>query len=149
MKSTYSLDEALNSLSGLRGLVFILQDWDSGMQVYNNCSGEEVAERLTEARVQYGDRFGFRAFNEDTDVYWNGDFGIICAGIEAGKTQQILLEFDTKRHPGMASFEINKNLRSLRIVAREISSTDGETFLRFIKLLEVKSDDSAGSRWTG
>lgn len=146
MKSTYSLDEALDSLPGLTGLVLILQDWDAGMQVYDNYSGEEAVQRLADARAQYGDRFGFRAFNEDADVYWNGDFGIICTGIAPGKTQQILLEFDTKRHPGMASFENNRNLRSLRIVASEINSTDGENFLRFIRFLEVKSDASAGPR---
>jgi len=145
MRSTYSLDETMNALSEREHLVFILQDWDSGMQVYENYSGEETVQQLADARGKYGDRFGFRAFNEEVDIYWNGDFGVIFTGQGVGPTQQILLESDTKRYPGMAKFEADRNLRDLRIEAREITSEDGATFLRFVKLSEVKRDASKRS----
>jgi len=148
MRSIDSLDEALEVLTNQQNLFFILQDWDSGMHVDGNSTGNQVSQQLVTCRGKYGDSFGFRAFNEEVDVYWNGDFGIVCKGEEHGKTQELLFEFDTKRHPGMMKFENaltpksepDRSLRNLRVEAKEVTSEEGGVFLRFVKIIEVKDD---------
>jgi hypothetical protein len=146
MKSVINLNEAVKALDHNQNLCLILQDWDSGIQLELNQSTEQVLQRLNFAREKYGDRFAFRAFNKKVDVYWNGDFGIICTDEEGGESQNLLLEFDTKRHPGMINFEraliagSSKSLRDFKIEAQIINNTDGGPFLRFVKISEVNEN---------
>ncbi len=142
MKTVDKLDEAIKALSGQQNMFFVIQDWDNGMLVYKDYDNVQIKQQLEEAASKYNDRFAFRAFNENTDIYWNGDFGIICTDIDNGKSRQVMMEFDTKRHPGMMNFAnlFNKNLKKeIKIEAKEIKSTNGGNFLRFIRIQEVKS----------
>jgi hypothetical protein len=138
MKVTDNLDDAINILSDQNSMTLIFQDWDSGIQVLKNYDGNLIKQKLSDAREKYGDRFGFRSFNEDIDVYWNGDFAVICTNEDKGESHDVPLESDTKRHSGMSNFA--SDLKNLRIKAKKIVSDDGGTYLRFIGIQEVRND---------
>jgi hypothetical protein len=142
MRAERSLDDVLKTLDKQEGLVFILEDWDDGVRVNLNATVEDVRQAITAARSKYGDRFSFRAFNSDVDVWWNGEVGIICDGPVLEEDEKILLEFDWKRHPAMVRFakalcpnDPKKNLRPFRIKAVLLRSGQG-IFWRFIGLAE-------------
>jgi len=128
------LDDLLCDFQCQQDLILIVQDWHSGIHVEHSCDGDCVISKLQSAKEKYGDKFEFRAFNDKIDVYWNGDFGVICEDQDSGNPCKILLEFDTKRHPGMKSFEniLSKDQRST-ISATEIKSANGSRFICFTK----------------
>lgn len=139
MRTESNLDNVLKSLSGQEGLVFVLEDWDEGLRVVLNARTEDVEQAVTTARIKYGDRFAFRAFNISIDVWWSGEIGVICDEAPA-ESQPILLEFDWKRHPAMTRFaealcpdDEQKNLRPFRLKAVRVGG-ELAVFWRFLEL---------------
>jgi hypothetical protein len=136
------LDNVLKALDGQEKLVFVLEDWDNGVQVGISAPVATFKQAVAAARSKYGDRFSFRAFNPNVDVQWNGEVGIICDEPAPEDSIGVLLEFDLKRHPAMAHFaealcpdDPKKNLRPFRIKAVLLKGGQG-VFWRFVELTQ-------------
>ena len=139
MRTETSLDKVLESLKAQEGLVFILEDWDEGLQVVPNANFAHIEQVVTASRSKYGDRFAFRVFNISIDVWWSGEIGAICDDAPVD-SQTIPVEFDWKRHPAMVRFanalcpnDEQKNLCPFQIKAVRVNGEQG-MFLRFLEL---------------
>ena len=142
MRTERDLNKVLKTLDNQEKLVFVLEDWDKGVQVDTNATFETIKQALAAAKLKYGDRFSFRAFNPNVDVWWNGEVGIICDEPAPEDSTRLVLEFDLKRHPAMIEFakvlspdDPKKNLRPFRIKALLLRDGRG-VFWRFFELIQ-------------
>jgi hypothetical protein len=103
MRSIVHWDETLMVLGGKDGLTLILQDWDTGLQLLDNLSGQDVKQRVEAARQKYGERFSWRAFSRAVDIWWNGEGGVLCEGSPI-EEHTVHLETDYRRFPGASVF---------------------------------------------
>ena len=140
MRTERNLNNLLKALNEQKELVFLLEDWDDGVRVDTSATADTLKRAVTTARSKYGDRFSFRAFNTNMDVWWNGEVGVICDEPVPKDSEKILLEFDWKRHPAMAHFaealcpaDSKKNLRQFRIKAVLLKG-EHRLFWRFVEL---------------
>ena len=134
MRTVAEMNEILGILAIASDLTVFLEDWDEGLRVETRLDGQKLVEQLIALRPKYGNRCHFRAFNDSLDVWWNGDFGIVCQGSsDKDTTVELHLESDAKRHPGMLAFG---NLTNAGIVATVVRAGDKDVFLRFRRLKE-------------
>ncbi|MEM2913992.1 MAG: hypothetical protein QXH91_01130 [Candidatus Bathyarchaeia archaeon] len=106
MKLLPDFDEALKVLTRQKeNMTLILGDWDNGLKLEKGLNGEEVIKKIKEASEEYGNRFSWRAFSENIDLYWNGEGALLCEGepIQENK-RKVFLETDFRRFPGIAIF---------------------------------------------
>ena len=132
-----NLDKVLKVLEEKEDLTLILGDWDEGLKLEQGLSGKDVSSRIEAARGKYGDRFQWRAFNREVDVWWNGETGVICKG-ESKNIKQFFLETDYRRFPGTSIF---RQLEYTCIEVEEIRCEDRVIYLRMIELSKGGKQD--------
>jgi len=132
-----NLDKVLKVLEEKEDLTLILGDWDEGLKLEQGLSGKDVSSRIEAARGKYGDRFQWRAFNREVDVWWNGETGVICKG-KPKNIKQFFLETDYRRFPGTSIF---RQLEYTCIEVEEIRCEDRVIYLRMIELSKGGKQD--------
>lgn len=150
MNVSCRLDDILEALAEQEQLVFILEDWDEGLQVRFGVGGDEVKQAVKEARGKYGPRFAFRAFNFRVDAWWwNGEVGVVQDEPLEGQveTVKLFLEPDWRRYPGMGAFaqelcpaEECPNLRPFFIEAVPLRTELGIHW-RFLRLGQTPKEE--------
>jgi hypothetical protein len=131
MRTVGEIDTAIKILESQKDLALILEDWDDGLLVQQGLEGQQIVQMLDAAKEKYGQKFGFRAFNQTLDVWWNGDLGVVCEGEAKGNITTIPLESDSKRYPGAKALG-----NYAKVEVEEITRNERVIFLRFRQLLK-------------
>jgi hypothetical protein len=147
MRTVHSLDEAVAALVNQKSLFVLLEDWEEGLTLCEEQEETQVKGLVEAARRKYGARFTFRAFNEDLDVWWNGELGVVCAG-KPTAVKEVMLATDYRRFPGVAVFRTEdlNDERYDRVLVEEIREAHRVVYLRFVKLLKVGEDSAANQK---
>lgn len=143
MRTAQSLDEALAAVIGQENLFLLLEEWEEGLKLYPEQSGVQVRGAVEAGKRKYGEHFSFRAFNENVDVWWTGEIGIVCEG-KPKAVKEVVLATDYRRFPGVAVFRTEdlKDERYHRVLVEEIQEGHRVVYLRLVNLTKGGEDNA-------
>jgi len=131
----------------------VLGDWAKGVQVRLGCTGAQACQQVQDVQERYGVHVPFRLFNQELDLWWWGDGGILCTGTSQSTPRDFLLEPDWRRHFGLAPLRQAlgnpPDLRGYRLEAVELTHEEGGPYLRFLRLKPQGARSSASGRSSG
>lgn len=126
-------------LEHLKGVGFwFVEDWNTGL-IVNKGNFEELKTKVEELADKYNNNFKFKAFNEELEISWDGERGILLQESEEGEYEvvknKLMIEGDWRRFGGV------RDLNGYKWVEVRIYK-EGEDirFIRLVKLLGAKND---------
>ena len=134
MRIVNNVEEALSAAGGKESLTVIIEEASRGLELMLNKSGDELIGFLHKLIDKYGQALRFRLFNDEIDIDWRGDYGIVIEEIlDKANAIDIYLESDTKRHPGMLNLaETLGDLKKCRLQAQLVANG---SYLRLGKII--------------
>jgi len=131
-----NIEKVLEHLKG-EGFWFI-KDWNTGL-IVNKGNFDELKAKVKELANKYNDNLEFKVFNDELEISWDGERGLLLRESEDGKYEvdenKLMIEGDWRRFGGIRAIKKYKWAE-----VRIYKENEDIRFIRLVKLLEGKDE---------